>query len=179
MAPKSKNGKVKQAAIAVQVPQSREEAAAAIAKIGEAQRNLARIEADMNDEISAIRARYEEEAEPHRDIIDANTQGVGTWCEANRKNLTQDGKVKTYAFSTGEVSWRTRPPSVSIKGIEATIDALRRGDLVRFLREKIEINKEAILADPGAVSKIKSIAINQGEDFAIVPFDVELAAAAA
>lgn len=170
--------KIKQAASSVAVPQNREEASAAIAKIGVAQRELKRIEADMNDEIATIRARYESDAEPHRDIIDANTKGVSTWCEANRKSLTQDDKVKTYAFSTGEVSWRIRPPSVAIKGVEAVIDALRRGGLGRFIRTKEEINKEAILADNAAVAKIKGITINQGEDFAIVPFDVELGVAA-
>jgi phage host-nuclease inhibitor protein Gam len=47
--------------------------------------------------------------------------------------------------------------------------------LSRFIRSKDEINKEAILADPKAVSGIVGITINSGlEDFAVVPFEQEV-----
>ena len=82
--------------------------------------------------------------------------------------------MKTAAFTSGEVQWRLRPPSVSIKGKEAVLDLLRRLGLSRFIRTSEEINKEAILAEPAGVASVPGIAISQAEDFVIVPFQVEL-----
>ena len=173
MPPKTK--RVKTPAVAVTVPQTREQAAVQIAAIGTDNRELARLEADMNDAMAKLKETYETQAEPLRQRIQANTQGVQTWAEANRDNLTQGGKVKTAALTTGEVLWRTRPPSVRVTGAEAVIDALRRLGLGRFVRSKDEVNKEAILNEPAAVSHDPGISISQGEDFVVVPFETSLA----
>ena len=98
----------------------------------------------MNDELAAVKERYEATADPLRKQIDALTEGLHTWCEANRDTLTQHGKTKTAALPAGEVAWRTRPPSVRITGAEA-------------------------------VRGVPGIAISQGEDFIVTPFEAELA----
>ena len=167
--------RIKSAAAAVDVPQSRESAASAIAAIGIASREMTRIQAEMNDALAEIKEAYEREAEPYRLKIDALTNGLQIYCEANRAGLTQNGKVKTAALPTGEVLWRLRPPSVRITGAEAVLDALRRLGLKRFIREKEEVNKDAILNEPEAVAHVPGIAISQGEDFVVVPFEAELA----
>lgn len=172
MAPKTR---IKTKAVAVSVPQSREQAAAAVAEIGTISRDLARIQATMNDRLAEVKTAFEETAEPLRLKIEALNQGVQTWAEANRDSLTQNGKVKTCALTTGEIAWRLRPPSVRITGAEAVLDALRRLGLKRFIREKEEVNKDAILNEPEAVAHVPGIAISQGEDFVVVPFEAELA----
>lgn len=174
-----KKTRLKTPAVAVNVPQNRDMAATAIAEIGTLNRQLARTEADMNDELAAVKARWEEAAEPLRLRIAALTAGVQTWAEANRDQLTQSGKTKTAALATGEILWRLRPPSVRVTGAEAVLDALRRLGLARFIREKEEVNKEAILNEPAAVAHVPGIAISQGEDFVVVPFESELAEVAA
>ena len=63
MAPKTR---IKTKAVAVNVPQSRESAAQAIAEIGRLSRDLARASAAMNDELAEVKARHEELAEPVR-----------------------------------------------------------------------------------------------------------------
>ena len=171
----TKATRLKKAAAAVFVPQNREQVAEAIRELGVLQRELTRIGADMNDELAAVKESYEAEAEPRRLRVEALQQGVQTWAEANRDAITQNGKVKTAAFTTGEVSWRIRPPSVAIKGVEAVLNSLRRLGLTRFIREKAEVNKEAILNEPAAVAKVPGITINQGEDFVVTPFETELA----
>jgi len=175
----TKKSRLKTAAATVAVPQNREQAAQAIADIGAANRALARLTADMNDYLAEIKRAYEERAEPLRRQIEANTAAVQTWAAANREQLTQSGKVKTAALTTGEILWRTRPPSVTVRGAEAVLDALRRLGLTRFIRAKEEINKEAILNEPEAVKGVAGISISQGEDFVIVPFETELAEVAA
>lgn len=169
--------KTKMPAVQVQVPQSRDQVAGAIGEIGEHQRELERIRADMNEELAAVKERWESQATPHAEKIEALTQGVQVWCEANRETLTRGGKVKTAAFATGEVSWRVNPPSVRITGADAVLDALRRMGLKRFIREKQEVNREAILNEPEAVEHVPGIRISQREDFAVMPFEAELAEA--
>ena len=63
-----------------------------------------------------------------------------------------------------------------VTGAEAVLDALRRMGLKRFIREKEEVNKDAILNEPAAVAHVPGIAISQGEDFVVVPFEAELTA---
>ncbi|MBI2278173.1 MAG: host-nuclease inhibitor Gam family protein [Dechloromonas sp.] len=171
----AKKNRIKSAAVSVVVPQNREMAAQSIAMVGTLNRELARIQAAMNDEMASVKAAYEEQAEPLNLRIKALTEGVQTWAEANRDSLTQGGKVKTAALTTGEILWRLRPPSVRITGADAVLDALRRLGLKRFIREKEEVNKEAILNEPEAVAHVPGISISQGEDFVVVPFEAELA----
>lgn len=159
---------------AAQVPQSRDEATRMVAEIGELQRARAVIQAQMNDELAAIKADYEAEALPLGERLSRLTQGVQIWAAANRDELTRGGRVKTAPLPSGEIAWRVRPPKVAIRGAEAVIDALRRLGLDRFVRTKAEISKEAILAEPEAVAMITGISISQGEDFVIKPFETAL-----
>lgn len=173
-----KPARIKKAAVAVAVPRDAAEVSAAIAAIGRESRELARIEADMNDKMASIKEEYEAAAEPHRRKIEAFTTGVQTWCEAHRGELLK-GEAKTAVFPAGEVQWRVRPPKVVVRGVDYVLDQLRRLALDRFIRVKEEINKEAILAEPQAVAGVKGLAIEQGEDFVVKPFDAELSGEAA
>jgi phage host-nuclease inhibitor protein Gam len=166
--------RVKAPASGFVVPQSRQQVIDAIAEIGRRQRERARIEADMNDAIAQVKERFEMDAEPHSKAIEALRDGVQIYCEAHRDELTQGGKVKTAAFASGEVRWRVTPPKVKITGVEAVMDALRRMGLANFLREKVEISKEAILADPVAVAGVPGIKIEQTEEFVVEPFEAAL-----
>ena len=157
------------------VPQNRDDANGSVAEIGTATREIARIEAEMNDLLAKIKDEYEAYADPYRERIRTLTHGVQIWAEANRDELTQHGKVKTHDLPAGQVLWRTRPPSVRVTGAEAVLDLLRRMQLDRFIRCKEEINREAILNEPSAVAHVPGITISQAEDFVVVPFEVELA----
>jgi phage host-nuclease inhibitor protein Gam len=159
------------------VPQSLAEVNEAIAEIGTSQRERDRIQAEMNDNLAAVRAEYEAIAKPLAARIADLSKGIAMYCEANRDALTKGGKTKTARLATGEVSWRTRPPSVSVRGgarSEIVIAALRKLKLDRFLRIKTEIDKDAILADRAAVSMVKGITISQREEFVVKPFSTEL-----
>lgn len=175
MAAKTKT-RIKSPAVALQVPQSREQAADYIRQIGDLQRNLTRLQADMNDDLASRREAWEGQAQPLAEQIEARKTGLQTWCEANRDSLTQGGKTKTAAFTTGEIQWRMRPPSARITGAEAVMDVLRKLGLGRFIRTKDEVNKEAILNEPEAVAHVPGISISQGEDFVVTPFETDLAA---
>lgn len=153
-------------------PQTREDCIADIKKLGDVQRDLVREQADMNDAIAAITKRHSERLETLAARVAILQKGIQTWSEAHREELTGGGKVKTANLITGEVQWRQRPPSVSVRGAESVIETLRKLALGRFVRTRDEVNKEAILNEPDAVRGIAGITIVTGvEDFIITPFE--------
>lgn len=172
---KAKGTKLKTAAVAHRVPQTRDEVVNMIAEIGSHQRDRQRLKADMDDEITIIRERYDKLLNPHNEAIQQLTDGVHTWSEANRDSLTNGGKVKTANLMTGEIKWRLRPMSCKTIRIKEAIEEIKQKGVAKlFLRTKEEINKEAILASPDKVKGFAWITLEQGEDFVIVPFETEI-----
>lgn len=155
------------------VPQSKSDTMRDIRAIGDLQRELARIEADVNDRIAAITQEAAPRIDRLREQLAHLQAGVQTWCEAHRAEIC--GQGKTANLVTGEVAWRQRPPSVSVTRAEDVIHRLRGLGLDRFIRIKEEVNKEAIRAEPSEVQGIKGLRVVTGvEDFIITPFEVEV-----
>ena len=156
------------------VPQSRDEAREYMRRIGSHQNERKRIEATMNEQLQKIRDKDQGLAAPHAEQINELSQGLHVWCEANRADLTNNGKRKSADLGAGEIAWRITPPKVSLRNIMGVIENLKSLGLDRFIRSKEEINKDAILAEPDAVDGIAGISITQGEDFVIKPHESEL-----
>jgi phage host-nuclease inhibitor protein Gam len=158
----------------VSVPQSKNDCAESIRAMGDLTRKFERCRADMNDAIAAITQEHQPVLEELTGRVLALQTGVQAWCEAHRVDLCgeNDKLGKTANLVTGEVSWRQRPPSVSIRGADTVLDTLLRMGLGRFVRVKNEPNKEAMLNEPDAVRGIAGINIVTGtEDFIVVPFE--------
>ena len=159
------------------VPQNRDQAATYVKEIGDAAREVGRIEHDLNDRMAALKAEAQSAAAPHQSKIKMLTEGLKTWAEANRDALTENGRVKHADLGTGKVMWRSAPPRVTVSGVEAVIEALQKIGLTRFLRTKTEVDKEAMRADPDTARLVPGVTIGSaGEDFAVEPFEVEVAA---
>lgn len=173
MAPKTR---IKTQAAVVDVPQSREMADASVRRIGIAQRELARLQSDMNDELALVKERWEAQAQPLRQQIDASTHGLQMYAEANRAALTNNYKVKTVILTTGEISWRMNPPSVRLTDTEENvIAACEAMGLEEFIRRTPSLNRDAIKANPDEAARVPGLKIGQGESFVVVPFEVALA----
>lgn len=167
--------RLKAPAIAVPVPADREACATAIRELGDQTRDLARLEAEMNDAIAEITGRYETPSTSLKNTIQALQTGIQAWCEAHRAELTDGGKQKTGHFVTGHVQWRQRPPSVAVRGIEAVLAWLKANGLGRFVRTREEIDKNALLNEPTIIPTVPGLSLKTGvEDFVIVPFEQEL-----
>lgn len=158
---------------ALPVPASQSEAETLLEEIGLLQRQVARIETEMNDALAEVKARHEEAARPLNEEIEAKFQALHAWAEANRAELLRKGG-KTAKLATGEVSWRTTPPSVSIRQPNVVIETLKRLGLSDLVRTKEEVNKEGILADPKRVEGIAGISISQREEFVAKPFESQI-----
>jgi len=168
--------KTKTAGANLPVPQNRDEAAATVTAIGDISRELSRLETGMNDALAKIKTRFEEMAEPHRAALTEKTEGLKIWAEANRQALTGGDKTKTVDLGTGLVKWRLRPPAVRLSKVDDVIARLKTLGLVRFVRTKEEVNKEAMQAEPEVARTIAGVSIGSaGEDFLVEPFEARLA----
>lgn len=155
--------------------QTREDVEQAIKAIGDLQRQLERESLAQNDEIGAITEKYAPRIAELQEQLKPMQEAVQAWCESRRDELTQNGKTKTGSFNTGEVQWRQRPPSVAIRGADSVIESLRTLGLVRFIRVKEEINKDAMLNEADLAATVAGVTIRKGvEDFVITPFEQEV-----
>lgn len=162
------------AVASARVPQTKADVMRDIKAIGDLQREYGRMEADVNDQIAQLTKAVAPKIERLRERLAELQSGVQTWCEAHREEIC-GSKGKSANLITGEVSWRLRPPSVSITKAEDVIKRLREAGLSELVRTKDEVNKEAILAAPDLVAGIKGVKVVKGvEDFLIAPFEVEV-----
>jgi bacteriophage Mu gam like protein len=169
----AKNTNKRLKAATLEAPQSREETQSWIKTLGDTQREHARLTHDLNDKIAELTDAAKPALNALAERSAALQQGIQAWCEANRAELTAGGG-KTVNLITGEVSWRQRPPSIAVRGIESVLENLRTLGLARFIRQKEEVNKEAMLNEPDIAATIAGITVVRGkEDFVIVPFEVE------
>ena len=143
--------------------QSKDDVIAFIREMGDVSREVKRLEATMNDGIAALQQQYADQSAPHNQRLDELQNAVQLWCED---------------LVTGIVKWRNNPPSVRITGVDAVIALLNADpELVRFIRTKEEINKDAVLNervlfDQGQVPGLKIV---EGKEFFVIePHDQEL-----
>ncbi len=174
MTKKKKPTRLKQPAVTHTSPTNNDECAAYINQIGSLARQVSVLQAKMNDENAEVTDRYTGQFSPLQIQLENLQKGVQLYCEASRDELTHEGRTKTAAFITGSVQWRQRPPSVTVRGADSVIEALKNFNLHRFIRIKEEINKDAILNEPAMVAGVAGITLNIGkEDFVITPFEQE------
>lgn len=158
----------------VYVPQSRDDAAADIRKIGDMEREKLRTVAEMNDAIASITQNYQPRLDALNEQLKTLQDGVQGYCEAHRDELTNGGRVKTANLITGDVQWRQRPPRVSVRDKDSVIEMLKRLGLTTFIRDNPEVNKDAVLNNPDAVRGVAGLTVITGvEDFIITPFEQE------
>ena len=166
--------------VSTPLPASRDEVNTLIHEIGEEQRSRQAIQAQLDAAIAKLKATAEADAREHNEAIAEKIARVHAWCLANREEITDDGKTKTVKFGAGEVSWRSRPPGVTlVRGVkvEDVISALQQlgKRFAKFLRWKVELNKEAILEDPALARIVPGIRIGStGEDFTVKPIALQL-----
>lgn len=169
--------KLKRAAETAVAPANREEAEAMLARLGAIRRDMALSSAALEESVSGLKTAAELAAKPLADEAETLFRGLQLYAEANRAALTEGGKTKTVKLATGELAWRTRPPSVKLRDVAAVIETLKAGGFDRFLRIKHEVNKEALLAEPVAAQAIPGVTIGSaGEEFIAEPLAMELVA---
>lgn len=130
---------------------SYEEVDSSLLEIGKAESVRSKKESEMNEKIQIIRDEYERETADVRDIIAEHESAIQTFVERNREDFET---VRNKVLIHGTVGLRTSPPKLlqhsSKFKIAHTIELIKKifpklKD--RYLREKTELNKEAIIQD--------------------------------
>jgi len=156
------------------VPQDRAQASKALAEFAAIEREIDQLEIEMNGLIAEVKKDYFDRALPLRQKADALEEGLQTYCEANRDDLTKGRKSKTVSFGVGKVEWRIQPKKVVINGKEESlVDYIRHSeddDLKKFIRTTFELNRVEVLRHPDELAKLPGVEIADSyETFQIKP----------
>ncbi len=163
---------------ALKVPQTLDAADALLAEAGEHMNRLVEIGAVLARETAAVKESCEQAAAPHKAALKTIQQQLQAFAEARRDELTGGGKTKTIQRPTGLMLWRTKPPSVSVKGkVGDVVAALLKSRFAGlFLRTKHELDKEAMLKHPADAVRVAGITIvRDEEEFVVLPAGLKLA----
>jgi len=172
---KATRARMKAPALAVIAPATAEQADAMIRRVGELARQKTLVQAALDETISTLRTQAEAEAAPISAEIANLTAAIQAWAEANRDELTRGGRVKTHKMPSGEIAWRFLPPSVRISSPAIVVGLVEKMGLDRFLRRKVELDRDAMKADPEAARAIPGVTIGSaGEEFIVTPATLEL-----
>jgi len=158
----------------VAVPNSLDEAAKFLARLGQEQREIDRINMALNEKLEGLKVKATAETKPHQESIAGIVDGLFVFAESRREELTDGGKKKTMDLPTGTLAWRVTPPSVSLRNVKEVLVRLKTMGLSQFVRTKEEVDKEAMLKEQKLAKSVKGVSITQHEDFLVKP--TELAA---
>ncbi|MBX9750457.1 MAG: host-nuclease inhibitor Gam family protein [Roseococcus sp.] len=172
---KSNRTRLKAPALPIVAPADAEAAAVMVARMGAIGRDLVVAKAAMEEEIAAIKEEASNRAAPMTAELERLRAGVQAWADANRDTLTRGGRTKTVHLTTGKLEWRHLPPSVRVTSPEAVLELVQKMALEKFLRRKVELDREAMKASPQEARAIPGVTIGSaGEEFVVTPDAEEL-----
>lgn len=108
-------------------------------------------EVEMNEKLNKIKNNFDEEVKGTRAEKQLLEQEVEGFCKVNKEEF---GKLKSMTLLFGSVFFRTTPPKVSQLNkkysVATTIELAKKLFKLKFIREKAELDKEAILTSYAA-----------------------------
>lgn len=145
--------------------------------MGEQMLEKDRLVNEANQKISQIRSELEEAVYPIQSKIDHVTSGIAYFVQKNREELFPDPNLKTCKLISGTLNFRKTPASVrtktSVKLLEKILaengllqlynDWIARLSKV-FIRAKLELNKDSIIADPLAAHQKIGVELNEEKE---------------
>ena len=131
--------------------------------IGQLDIQLRDIDTDLREATAKLKQEAEDQAAPLRAQVEAKWAGLQSWAQANRKRLTAG--TKFIRLPSGQISWRTLPAKVSLKGVDDVIARLKsKTKWKKFLRVKYSVDKDAMLSAKTEASGIDGVTIgSEGE----------------
>lgn len=149
------------------------EVEAAIANIARLQAELAAIKSEAGAELAKLSERLAAAVVGPEATLNNLVESVLDWADANRAEICAEG-TKTAKFAAGEISWRFAPAAVKAPSkpekLKAIVKALLKGRLKRFVRVKLELDKEAILKEPEKIKGIAGLSVKQDELISLKPY---------
>lgn len=166
----------------------RPEVARAIQQIGEIKREKDRIKNKTDDRIAKLLLDLQNEITPLDLKIQHLVSGVKFYVDQNLEELFPNPEYKTCKLTTGTLKLRKVPPSVKTRGTVKFYEKIltdnnlleKFNNLVSrlngvYLRIKLELNKEQILAEPTKAIQKFGIQLNEEKErLYISPNETEL-----
>ena len=161
---------------ATAVPQTLDEASAVLAEIGRLDRDKRVLQAALDEQVAGLKAQFEAQAVPIQVAIDAATQRLQAYAEANRASLTRDGRTKTVALPAGRIQWKDGRARLVVADADEVMAQLLESGETQFIRITQELDRAKLLASPSMVSKLTGVRIEPGvEEFIAKPVELPLA----
>ncbi|AOP32552.1 nuclease inhibitor [Leptospira tipperaryensis] len=160
----------------------------AIQSLGEIKRERDRIKSKTDDQISKLQLNLQDEVLPLDLKIQHIASGIKYFVDHNMEELFPDPEYKTCKLTTGVLKLRKIPASVKTRGSSKFLERIlsENGLLKRintlisklggvYVRVKLELNKELILAEPLKAMKKIGIEFNEeSERLYITPNETEI-----
>ena len=141
-----------------------DQAAAVVGRIGGAQVQLSRLKASLEVTVAQANLAYETAAAPLRAAIEADTELLRGYFDANRSTLLT-GTKKSVALSTGMIGVKKTTAKLVVADTDALLKLLEEDrKLRRFIRTKSEVDRAALLAEPKVAVTIPGVTIDGGDD---------------
>ncbi|ULH28712.1 host-nuclease inhibitor Gam family protein [Leptospira weilii] len=145
--------------------------------MGEQMLEKDRLVNEANQKISQIRSELEETVYPIQAKIDHVTSGIAYFVQMNREELFPDPNLKTCKLISGTLNFRKTPASVRTKAsVKLFEKILAENGLLQlynewvvrlsrvFIRAKLELNKDSIIADPLAAHQKIGVELNEEKE---------------
>lgn len=163
------------------VPQSADELNAWLTELGETERQLGRIQIQLNDRVELAQQAAALRATPLTARKQELVEGIAIFAESHRAELLGGGGNKTVKLPAGVLQWRLTPFKVVPRRgkVQEIIAYLRANGLDRFVRDRPEIDKLAMLKEQEVAGQIPGINISRTEELIIRPLDLEVEVMAA
>lgn len=155
------SSRAKKAAETIRVPANAEEASVMLAEIGRQQREILLQKAAVEEAVAGFRATAERVAADCTKRIADLQRGLEAWATVNRAVLTRNGRTKSIVLPSGTLSWEKGRLKLKLSGgkpgMEALIAAIREQGLTRFLREKVSLDRNAMLKERAVAATLPHV----------------------
>lgn len=112
----------------------------ALKKIGDAQDEIAAIEAEMNSKITEIKAEAKEKIKPYESEIKMKELMIQQYTSEHRDDL----KGKSFKLAFGTVGFRLSTKLVLPKDLKTVIKNLQMNGMMDCLNTKVTVNKDVL-----------------------------------
>lgn len=159
----------------VPIPTSVEEAVNFLGKMGKLQREIGKVNTNLNNRVEKLKEQAMEKTVPKEKDLDQLFEGLFIYAQSHREELTEGDKKKTVAWPTGKILWKWSKPAVELLVDEdIIIKRLKDYELERLIHTKETVDKNAVLKEPEAIENIKGIEITQKENFTAKPDELKI-----
>lgn len=171
MATKSTRTKTKAPALVIT---TRADLETAVGQLAHATSESQRLSAEMDQEINAVRARYEGPLGSLTAELETITEAAAEWAA---RNPGEFGTKKSLPLTHGTIGWRVGNPTLKpLSGWtwDRVLEKLTtQPDWLRFVRTKAEVAKDLLLAEreilPDSALKSMGVQVIRNEPFFIEP----------